>query len=79
MSARHASVPISPGLAELEQDLPLLLTWADLARLIHRHPKSLYRDRRGLGIPPGIRVGRRVFWPRGDVLRWLDARKEACS
>jgi len=52
-----------------------LLTVQDVAEMLRVSPKTVRRlvARRGL---PHIRFGRVLRFERGDVFRWLQARKE---
>jgi hypothetical protein len=56
-----------------------LLTTADLAALT-RAPTSTVRYWRYLGTgPQGFRIGRRVLYRRGEVLRWLAEHEAAAN
>lgn len=63
---------LSQGIEELAPGLPEFMTHAELAAFLKMRPETLYRMAR----PPVIRFGRRVRYARGDVLRWLEARRE---
>ena len=54
-------------------DAPVLLTAADVARLLSvtvRHVRSLDASGR---LPRPIRLGRAVRWSRSELLAWIDA------
>jgi excisionase family DNA binding protein len=56
-------------------DLPELLTVPQLAELLQTSEKTVRRmvsSRR----MPCVRFGRQIRFVRGDVFRWLEARKE---
>ncbi|WP_409332602.1 helix-turn-helix transcriptional regulator [Trujillonella humicola] len=54
-----------------------LITLAETAAYL-RTPVATLRYWRHLGIgPAGFRLGRRVFYRRGDVDRWLTERQDA--
>lgn len=54
---------------------PTLLTLPEVAEVLHVSPKTVRRlMRRGL---PSVRFGRLVRFEQRDLLRWVEARKEA--
>jgi DNA-binding transcriptional MerR regulator len=61
------------------EDLPDLMTTAEVADLT-RAPQSTVRYWRFCGTGPcSFRVGRRVLYRRADVQRWLMTQQEADS
>ncbi len=53
-----------------------LLSEADVAKVLGIAVSTLVKNRSlGKGHPPFIRVGRKVFYPRRDLERWLDDRR----
>jgi hypothetical protein len=55
-----------------------LLDIEDLARLLRRTEASIHsaRCRNPVSIPPGFRVGRRLFWRSETVDEWLRDQEE---
>ncbi len=64
-SAGHQSEPEFPGLLTLEE----------LSRALRVNPRTIRRMVAARRIPC-VRLGRRLRFVRGDVFRWLEARKE---
>jgi len=65
----------APLLAALEAALPPLLTPAALADLLHvsaGHVRNLLWQ--GGDVPPALKIGRRTYFERADVVRWLRER-----
>ena len=48
---------------------------ADVAAYLRVHPKDVYELTALRGLPC-LRIGRRLRFDPGDVLRWVEARKE---
>lgn len=66
------------GLA-MTDDLPMLLTVAEVAKLLRTTPRAIYAMiERGL-LPGVTRVGRRLLIHRDDVLQWLDRNRAPSS
>ena len=57
-------------------ELNTLLTVADVARLFGLKEKTIYRWVASRRIEV-IRVGRRLRFDQGDIMRWIAARKES--
>lgn len=55
---------------------PDLLTLKELAALLRRSERSIYRelDKGGTSLPPFIYVGEHRRWPRDAVAQWLNSR-----
>jgi excisionase family DNA binding protein len=61
--------------SQLETDvLDRLLTLAETAQHLRRHPKTVERWARE-GKIPYYRIGGRVMFDRGDVLQWVAERR----
>jgi len=58
-------------------DLPVLLTTADLARMLGISPMAVIRRRYRGTLPPAIKVGGSLRWDAKDIQAWLDASKSA--
>ena len=54
------------------QELPFLLTTADLATLLRTTKKAIYSMVERGQLPGVTRIGRRLMFRRNDLLRWLD-------
>lgn len=77
---RNASVPPAapPELAEeLASLLPPLPDIHDVSALSGVAVQTLRNKRSAGKLPPAIRVGRRVVWPRDAIVRWVLAGAES--
>ncbi len=52
-----------------------LLTPADVAVWLRTTRRAIYMMSSRGGLPPAIRVGRRLLYRRSDLLAWLDERR----
>lgn len=57
-------------------DRPVLLSPAELARLLSVPVATLYRWRSQHDRPPGFRVGRHVRYRLDEVQEWLETRRD---
>lgn len=57
--------------------VPVLLTTADLARMLGISPMAVIRRRFRGTLPPAIKVGGTLRWDAEDIRAWLDANKSA--
>src|SRR5436190_24232578 len=71
----RAAVDIPPP-ARPEKDRPQLLSVDDLAELLGVTPGTVRSLRSSREAPVATKVGRRVFFDRGDVDEWLRQRRE---
>jgi len=56
-------------------DLPAVITASQMAQFLQTTPAALAQDRYlGRGVPY-TRIGRRIRYMRGDVLKYLEANK----
>jgi excisionase family DNA binding protein len=60
------------------QELPHYLTVQELADVLRVSYRTvLNRRERGEPMPPSVRVGTRVLFPRDEALAWIEAHREA--
>lgn len=62
--------------ARLPDDRPDLLTRPEAAAYLRMSVRSLARRSLGFDGPPLVRLGRRVFYLRSDLDRWLAQRRD---
>jgi hypothetical protein len=62
--------------APVIHDPPELLTKDEAAALLRRSPKTLSHWRLNGEGPPAFRVGRRLFYLRADLIKWLAEQQE---
>lgn len=59
-------------LAKLEKDLPDLLKTTDLVKLGYiKYIQDVHALRHRGACPPYFRVGKRVFYPKEGVIKWI--------
>ena len=68
-TARRAALP----------DPSEMMTKGETAVLIRRSPRTLDHWRLTGGGPPAFRVGRRLYYLRSDVIKWLAEQREAAG
>jgi predicted DNA-binding transcriptional regulator AlpA len=49
-----------------------LIDIKELGHILHRDPRSLYRDLLKGYIPPSVTIGRSRRWVRRRILKWID-------
>ncbi len=56
-------------------DLPELMSAADLADFLQLPLHSIYQQRhRGGDLPPAVKIGKHLRYRKADVVAWLDAK-----
>lgn len=55
------------------------MSTAEVAKLLKVHANSLAKMRIGGCGPAYMKVGRRVRYPRSDLMAWLDARRRTST
>jgi hypothetical protein len=59
-------------------ELPLFLTLAELAELMRLTPATArWRRYQRMPMPPAIKIGTKVLFPRDDAIAWLEEHREA--
>lgn len=66
-----ASVDTKPESASLSNDVPLLLTIREAAKLLGRPERILYRWASEGRLPGARRVGRALYVARPELMAWL--------
>jgi excisionase family DNA binding protein len=54
-----------------EQDRPLLITAAELARLLQVSTRTLWRLRSAGELPEAVRLGGAVRWRLDEIKKWI--------
>jgi len=54
-----------------EQDRPLLITAAELARLLRVSTRTLWRLRSAGELPEAVRLGGAVRWRLDEIKKWI--------
>lgn len=71
MASRATDDEVIGGPYEAEVDEPLLLTAAQVARLLQISLRTLWRLRSGRKLPLPVNLGSAVRWRREEVLEWV--------
>ncbi len=66
-------------MSSTSQDLPLLLTADEAAQVLRTTRTAVYAMVARGQIPGIIRLGRRVLFHHGDLLKWLDQNRAPSS
>jgi predicted DNA-binding transcriptional regulator AlpA len=75
-SSNKCSAPLmatNAGVSPAPAEKPVLVTAAQLARMLQISMRSLYRLRSGNQLPPPLRVGGFTRWRRTDIENWVAA------
>lgn len=77
---RSIEAPDQPNHEYLElEQLPSLVTVPEVARVLRKSPKAVYSMLARGQLPTPVRMGRRVYIRRRDLIRWLQGKRAASS